>query len=357
MISAIIVNYHDHTLTAQAVASVLVDQPDAQVIVIDNSADAAEAEALRDCLPATVDYIVSPENVGFGRACNMGYARARYDLILLLNPDALIRNGCIAALVDCMRKTPDAGAVSPLAVWDDDAQWLLSPSNLAVPLTEFGLALAVRVPWVGRRVSLGFRRWVLNCIGTQTSVRQRMLSGGHILVRRDAVEKTGGLLFDPAFFMYFEDTDLCIRLQQAGYSLYLLPQATAVHAWCATRSKSDLAEASYRLYFGKHFSDSRFLRLKGWIERVFPTLNLPLCRELGVCDEPPVFEVPNSIQNDWILELSPHPLFIPAFYYFGNGISCSIPATLWARLGQGEYWARIGNGKGTCFCAFHWRVR
>ncbi|MDY0191627.1 MAG: glycosyltransferase family 2 protein [Desulfuromonas sp.] len=342
MITTIIVNYHSYGLTARAAASVLADQPDAQVIVIDNSEDEFEAKALCAAVDPRVECIINSENTGFGRACNLGYEHARHDLILLLNPDAMLLEGCTAALVDFLHRTPKAGAVSPKVFWDDQKQWLLPPAQLPTPSTELGLALALRKPWFGKLVSKGFQYWALRCLGSTAAVRQRMLSGGCMLLKRSAIEAAGGL-FDPVFFMYYEDTDLCLRLQKSGFALYLLPAAQAVHKWCAGSNKNTLMQTSRQLYFNKHFSDSRVLSWLYSLEQNSPSLHLPESRHIGLCTDPKALPLPEGMSTGTPVALSPHPLFIPAIYYIGKSNCLIINNKLWQRLGTGRYWLRIGT--------------
>ncbi len=355
MVTAIIVNYHRHLLTTRAAASVLADQPDAQVIVIDNSADTEEARALQNLLPDQVTCQIAPENLGFGKACNLGYARARHDWVLLLNPDAFVLKGCITALVSFLQKTPRAGAVAPLTYWDKAQQWLLPPALLPTPATELTLTLALGWPWLGRFVSQKFRSWALTGIRSEQPVPQRMLSGGHMLLRRSAVDAAGGL-FDPDFFMYFEDTDLCVRLHKAGFQLYLVPQAQAVHAWESDGGKGELAAGSRLLYFQKQFPGSLLFTACQRLERDSPALNLHESRQLGLRQDPLQLAVPPELHGGWVLEISPHPLLVPALYCFGRGDQAQITEQVWALLGGGEYWARIGSPEGNGLQRFRFSV-
>ncbi|MEI6215286.1 MAG: glycosyltransferase [Desulfuromonadales bacterium] len=355
MITAVTINYFSHQLTVRAALSVLADRPDAQVIVVDNSECADEATSLRELLPPQVDLIVTPENIGFGRACNLGFAAARHDLILLLNPDAIVLPGCLDALAGFLRQTPQAGAVAPLAWWDREKTWLLPPGQLPTPVSELSMSLALRFPRWGARVSMSFRKKAQACFRSRAAVRQRMLSGGHVLLRRSAVEKAGGP-FDPALFMYYEDTDLCRRLDRAGFGLYLLPGAEVVHEWCCTQDKGHLSRVSHEYYFGKHFSGSPLLRVFKRLERSGLPLRLPEHHDLGLCRVPPRFPVAAGVQGEWLMEISPQPLFVPALYHFGSGSEACIPEEIWERLGPGRYWLRIGPPDGGDCSLFSWEI-
>lgn len=357
MVTAIIVNYHGHRLTARAAASVLADQPDAQVVVVDNSADPLEAQALQAALPPRATCLIAPENLGFGKACNLGFEHAESEWILLLNPDAIVLPGCIAALVNFLEVTPRAGAAAPLAYWDREQNWLLPPAQLPTPATELVMALALRHPWLGNQVSHRFRQWALRCIRSQQPVRQRMLSGGVVLLRCSAVQAAGGL-FDPGFFMYFEDTDLCMRLHKAGFQLYLVPGARAVHCWEAAPDKAALSVPSRLRYFQKQFPGSVLFALRQWLDhRHRLPLHLPAGGELGDCQSAPEFPVSPELRRGWVLEISPNPLLVPALYRFGQGEECRISSEVWSLLGPGRYWARLAGPDGERAARFGWSIK
>ena len=356
MVTTIIVNFRDHLLTARAAASVLADQPDAQVIVVDNSADAIEAHRLQAALPPQVTCLIAPENLGFGRGCNLGFLQARHEWILLLNPDAVVLQGCIATLMTFLEENPEAGAAAPLAYWDSEQAWLLPPAQLPTPATELMMAAAVRWPWLGRLISRRFRRWALSCVRSEVPVVQQMLSGGLVMLRRTAIIDAGGL-FDPDFFMYFEDTDLCRRLQKAGFQLYLLPAAKAQHAWEAAPQKVSLSVPSRLLYFQKQFPGSLLSALLKYLERRGFPVRLPPDTDLGTVQTPPDFPVQPAIQGGWLLEISPQPLLVPALYCFGNGDRCRISEEVWVLLGPGDYWARLADPAGNAAVRFHWMIK
>ena len=240
MISVLIVNYFCHALTAGAVHSVLTDDPTAQVIVVDNSNDQDEVENLRKTLTGRAELVVATTNLGFGRACNLALEQALGEWILLLNPDAFIMPGCLQKLVSTLQLYPRVGAVSPLAQWDEAGIFLLPPGQMQTPAWEWILAIGLRFPVFGRLVSMRFRAYALRCLYAPRPIRQSMLSGGHMFLRRSAIDAIGGL-FDPTFFMYYEDTDLCRRLTKAGFELILNPAARAVHQWRHDPVKSEFA--------------------------------------------------------------------------------------------------------------------
>lgn len=344
MITTIIVNYKSYQLTLQAVQSVMADTPDGQIIVVDNSEDATEAVALQAGLPQGVELCISPQNVGFGRACNLGFERAKHDWIFLLNPDASVLPGCMERLRSFLAATPRAGAVSPLSYWDHAHTWYLPPGQMPSPAVDFWMNLAMRFPWLGAKVSNGFRAWALRCLKGAVPTELNMLSGGHLLLRRSAIAAAGGL-FDDKIFMYFEDTDLCRRLKNAGYGLYFLPTAHAIHSWQCQPGKAHLSGDSHRYYLRKHFPKSRWHIAQAFVERRFPVRIAPSV-DLGVLTAPPVLEVPPAFQTGWVLEASAHPLMVPSVYFCGDGASATFSAEVWPFIGEGNYWIQLSPAKG-----------
>ena len=354
MVTAIIVNYFSSALCSRAALSILTDQPDAQVIVVDNSSNENEFVALRKALPVSVACLNAEQNLGFGRACNLAFEHAKYDWILLLNPDAYVLNGCIAALVAFMHEQPQAGAVAPLVFWDRQRTWLLPPAQLPTPARQLATACARSWRPVARFNSLGFRRQAVKLLRSEQAVAQEMLSGGHMLLRKAAITAAGGL-FDRNIFMFYEDTDLCLRLRNNGYRLYLLPAALAVHEWCCRQTKNHLIKQSYNYYFQKHFSGSR---LSLWAQKFgawFPVAGNAY-PDLGTFTQPPLLPVPQKIQKSWLLELSPLETFIPALYRFGHGPEATLTEELWQRLDSGEYFFRLGEIGGKKLQSFRLQI-
>ncbi len=198
-------------------------------------------------------------------------------------------------------------------------------------------------PWSWR----GKQHWVSR-LGSQTVKKQYCRKaedaiGGHMLLRKSAITAAGGL-FDDNIFMYFEDTDLCRRLKNAGYGLYLLPTARAIHSWQCQPEKAHLSEASHRYYLNKHFPSSRWNVAQSFLKRHLQP-RLPSSVDLGVLNEPPNLPVPQGWQSGWILEGSAQPLMVPAAYLAGVGPVATFSAEVWSLLGKGNYWIQLSPAR------------
>ncbi|QBY00703.1 glycosyltransferase family 2 protein [Rhodophyticola sp. CCM32] len=173
------------------------------VVLVDNgSADVAEIEAMAEAHGATC--VASPENLGFGRACNLGAARATTELILFLNPDTTLAPGAINALLAGADRYPQASAFNPA---------ILSASGL--PAFRRSSVLLPRHMWLPRQAP-----------SEDTEVP--ILSGAALLVRRKAFDRIGG--FDPHIFLYHEDDDLSLRLKAESGPLMYIHEARIHHS-------------------------------------------------------------------------------------------------------------------------------
>lgn len=345
MIASIIVNYFGHRLVQDAAESLLRDRPDMEVIVVDNSVDAEENRLLRQVLDSRVKVITNDSNTGFGAACNTGIASTQAEFIMLLNPDTQVIAGCMDKLQAALERMPRLGAVSPAQLWEPSGRFRLPPAWLPTGVEMWCIEQAWRSHRVATKISNAYRNLALRVWhpdGAQV-VAQRALSGGAVLLRRSAALQHGSA-FDPAFFMYYEDSDFCWRLKKAGWQLAMVPDAYVLHEWEHTSAKVDFMEKSKQIYIDKHFAGRG-----AWQQRMARCMQTtPLAAPLG-CQEhdksSPVLDVPAAWHDAWLLELSPSALLIPAVGCLGSGPKAEIPRHLIERLGAGPLYARIGPSR------------
>jgi GT2 family glycosyltransferase len=363
---AIIVNYETSDLALGAVGSVLgsASSGPVDVVVVDNSEDSAEAEALRSKLPSTTHLLVSPKNIGFGRACNRAFQQFPAEYILLLNPDARLLPGCLERLQKTLSSSRRMGAVAPHVFWDDGCTFSLPPSYppslmfLAPVLASWGPRAPINVLLSGI-----WRRYAVKVWRSHRPVGARNLSGGLVLLKREAVLNAGGL-FDPRFFLYFEDTDLFLRLRKSGYKLVLEPRARAIHYYdqCG-RQDREVKRAhmvrSHRIFLQKHGKG-----WKSWLDTLPGGLKNLIKPDGGGLEEPEftspfVLEVSPQLRRGWLFEWSPNPDLVPAVGRFGQGLFLDFPAECWAMLAPGRYFGRLGSPRGFGLNAqrFSWEVQ
>jgi GT2 family glycosyltransferase len=349
---AVIVNYKSCAHTLKAVQSVLVSESlgPISVVVLDNSASPEETEGLRSNLPPSVSLRVNDSNRGFGFACNQAFEEFSGDGILLINPDARLLPGCLKQLQKTLFSGSDVGAVSPQLFWDDNRKFYLPPPY-PIPLFEFRSLLSSRGSrsLVNRLISFLWRKKSIKLWQSEQPLAVSNLSGGLVLLDRSAVLRAGGL-FDPRFFLYFEDTDLFLRLTGKGYRLLIEPRANAIHYHdqCGRHElleKRRLMTESHDIFLEKHG--------KTWKLKTKKTLTRFLGPGLGengsngpVFRKPFSLNVPLSLQKGWLFEWSPNPDLVPAAGRFGSGSKMRFPETCWELLSPGRYYGRLGSIKG-----------
>ena len=171
---------------------------------------------------AAVRVVRNRHNRGFGAAANQGIAASSAPLVLLLNPDARIVGGTLAALAKVARDRPRAGAVGALVRNPDGS---IQPSARRVPRMGEALGHAFLGPIApGNRWTRAYTmaEW------DRASEREvEWVSGSAMLLRREALDEVG--LFDEGYFMYVEDVDLCTRLRRAGWQVLFSPELEVVH--------------------------------------------------------------------------------------------------------------------------------
>ena len=345
---AIVVNYHSAALSLEAVRSVLSSRSlgAIQVVVADNSTDESEAVYLRKHLPNAVVLRVNAENMGFGRACNVVTDEHDAELILLLNPDARLLPDCLIRLQQTLLSSRHIGAVGPQIYWDQKNGYFLPPSYPPM-LLWIEPVVSIWGPYsrLWRLLSAVWRQFAVYIWRAKSPVRVTNLSGGHVLLKKEAIVTAGGL-FDPRFFLYYEDTDLFVRLRAAGYGLVVEPRAEVIHLYdqCDPRNLADKRShmiASQRLFQEKH--------IRGW-KRYLKRLGIRFRKVLKISIEPEIkptynssfrFLVPDSLVGEWLFEWSPNPNFIPAAGKFGTGVQVVFTENEWNLLSPGVYYGRL----------------
>jgi GT2 family glycosyltransferase len=341
-LSVILVNYHTARHTIDAIASVTAQDAVAtpEIIVVDNSASDAENALLSAHLPDTVTCIRNPENTGFASACNLAFAQSSGEFLLLLNPDARLLPGALSKLTDCLTNHSDAGAVGPRVYWDDGCRFLMPPSTYPSLSGFYREAVSSAIPHFSTHPSLHFREKALQAWTCTTTMPAEALSGGHVLIRREAIQRCGGL-FDPRFFMYWEDTDLMHRLKRHGYRLYLEPGAECLHYYEHSHVKDRLIAEGWSAYQQKHLRGDIRFQLINTLNKHLPPTRTPYIESIAANREKLVFPVPAELRNAWLLEIGASPQLIPAIGHFGSGSTAEVDASLFRRLREKTYFARL----------------
>ena len=225
-VSVVMVSYNTRELTLAAIASVFdsITEPGfgVEVIVVDNASGDGSADAIAARFPE-VRLIRSADNLGFGRGNNLGAKGARGEALFLLNTDTIVRPGGIETLHRTLMADETIGITGPF-LENADGSYQCSMTSFPSVWRTF-----CHYSWLDRI----FPRSAFFADGNMAHADPLVprdvdiINGAALMIRRDLYESING--FDPDFFMYFEEPDLCLRVSQRGFRARYTPAARVVH--------------------------------------------------------------------------------------------------------------------------------
>jgi len=223
-VSVLIVGYHAYGEMDRCLTSLALHEPDAEVIVVDHDADTGRGRALVAAHPR-VKYVARQGNPGFGAGVNDGARLATAPMFLLLNPDVELHAPVVRPLVECLERHDHVAIVGGRI---READGTIQASARRFP--DLSTAFGGRTSWL-TRISPGnplSRRNLSTSFGSQeTALRVDWVSGAFTMIRADVFRALGG--FDERFFMYWEDSDLCLRALRSGWTTMYEPGAEVLH--------------------------------------------------------------------------------------------------------------------------------
>lgn len=238
-VAAVVVDYHAGEALVACVDSLRVNGVASVVVVVNG-----EPDSLPDGLGNRAITLVTPElNLGYGRGVNRGAAAApRTTYLLVSNPDVVLHEGAVAAMVRFLEANPRVGIAGPRIQRPDGT---LYPSQRVFPNFWLAGAHALLAPlWPSNPATRRYRS--VRPDGTLDWV-----SGACFLIRRDAFEAAGG--FDERYFMFAEDMALCWRLREIGFAAAAVSDAVVTHIEGLSRQR-----ASRAMVVAHHVSAMRF---------------------------------------------------------------------------------------------------
>jgi GT2 family glycosyltransferase len=189
------------------------DYPEVEIILVDNGSKDGTIPIISEKYPQAL-WIQNRENLGYALGNNLGieYALSRgADAVFLVNNDTRLHESCISSLMNTLQNDTKIGIIGPMVyTWDQN-----KTISSAGGMVECQMAHAVNVG-MGEKDT-----------GQYTARYVDFVNGCGIMVRREALQRVGGL--DPLFFMYWEETDWCMRTKKAGFEVYFNPAGKMDH--------------------------------------------------------------------------------------------------------------------------------
>lgn len=264
--SIVIVNYNGGTVVLDCLHSIFqhLAAEKTEVLVVDNCSQDDSPDWITQKFPK-VHLLRQTRNWGFGTANNIGVRHAKGKYLLLLNADTRLTQNILPTLIAKLTQQTDIGMVGPRLV-NPDGSFQLSIAH------EIGLWGEFRtLQQVWRYRNPANRPALAKQYGRDRSVE--IIVGAAMLMERTLFERVEG--FDEAFFMYFEESDLCQRVRAQGYQILYTPEVSLVHlgGYSVAQSAAKMADVyrqSQRYYYQKHRPPweqhvlHQYLRLKQW---------------------------------------------------------------------------------------------
>jgi GT2 family glycosyltransferase len=260
-LSIVIVNYNVKYFLEQCLDSVsrATENIAAEILVVDNHSSDGSVEHLTLRFPNVI-FIANRENTGFSRANNQAITQTQGEYILLLNPDTIVGENSLINVCRFMDEHPEAGAVG-VKMLDGYGKFLPeSKRGFPSPWNSFCRLSGLSKLFPRSKCFGGYH---LKFLDNNTVHPVDILAGAFMLVRKEAIEKSGGL--DECFFMYGEDIDWSYRIACSGYTNYYFPEPIVHYKGESTKKDIQYVKHFYEamlLFFNKHYPHSnRFFKL------------------------------------------------------------------------------------------------
>ena len=263
-VSIILVNYNSSALLRQCLKSIYEQTKEIpfEIIVVDNASSDNSREIVCSEF-SNVQLIKSAENLGFSRGNNLGASLAKGTYLLFLNTDTILFENSIKVLSDFLDKHPDVGAIGPKILFEDGC-FQLSSGRLPNLFREFIDKIVYSLARKWRKVICPLlERW------HNTAKSVGWLTGACLMVRQSAFSQVNG--FDENLFMYFEDKDLCKRINASGWQIMYYPSTSTIHLLAGSSSSVDkqkingLYRTSQLYYYRKHLGRLQFTIVRWYL--------------------------------------------------------------------------------------------
>jgi GT2 family glycosyltransferase len=251
LVSAIVVNWNGGAMLLDALASLFAQTwPSLEVILVDNASTDGSAEQAKRTFGCRLKVVQNARNEGFAGGNNAGFRAASGEWMFLLNSDAVCDPDAVAELMQFVADKPDVGQLACRIVQMDQPHFFDSTGLLLYP---DGIART--------------RGWQEKDIGQYDRAEEVLAPHGcACALRTSMLDRIGD--FDEDFFCYFEDLDLGMRGQLAGWKCWYVPGSRVRHRKSSTAG-------NYSVFKAYHVERNRYFCLWKWMPR-FLVLVSPL---------------------------------------------------------------------------------
>lgn len=250
-VSIVIINYKTIELTTACIHSVIEHTKGVhyEIILIENGTNEFNHENTKQWSDK-LQLIISPENIGFSKANNLGIAQAKAKYILLLNSDTYLQQDAITATYQFLEKNKQVGVVSPRLVYPDGRHQSVAQR---FPSVRYGLFELLRIQKLipkrlAGKILLG------SFFNHQETVAVDWVWGAFFMFPKSILNQLPMGKLDDSYFMYWEDVQWCWDIARLGYKIYFFADAELVHIHQGSKGqKNELMKRNGVVFLTKNY--------------------------------------------------------------------------------------------------------
>ncbi len=225
-VTVVIVNYNAGIFLAECVSRAL--SQSSKVIIVDNASIDTSLILCQQSFPETsaLQIIRNNQNLGFAKACNIGFAHVNTDYVLFLNPDCELAQFAVKSMHEVLECDPEAGMAGGLLLNQDGSEQRGGRRAIPTPLLAmnraFGLHYLSRI-WPELFSDFNLDKQPV----PKSPIAVEAISGACMLIKSKVMKQVG--LWDEEYFLHCEDLDLCMRFKLSKWKVLFVPAAHIVH--------------------------------------------------------------------------------------------------------------------------------
>lgn len=227
LISIVTANSQKIFQTLDTLIASLEEQPNIEILIFDNCSTPEYQEKLKGYLRYHyIKIYFNVENKGFGYGHNHNLLSSQAPYAVIFNPDVLVEEQTIVELVQLLKEHPECAMLAPKILNEDGTTQYLIRQRLAV----FDYILRfIPFRFVKQLFEKRLAKFECRKLPEDVNSYVRMISGSFMVVDVKKFKEING--FDERYFMYFEDNDLCLKAEKAGYKLLYTPKYSIIHLY------------------------------------------------------------------------------------------------------------------------------
>lgn len=237
-------------------------------IVVDNNSSDSTIEKVKHF--PHVQLIANTNNRGFGAANNQGTEIACGEFLLFLNPDMVVQEGSLERMYEWMKSHPDVG-IAGVKLVDENGKPNIEALPRRFPKVWEQVALILKLPHLFPGI---LNKYLMKGFDTEKEQEVDSVRAAFMVVRRQVIESLGWI-FDPRYYIWFEDVDTCKEVHRLGLKLVYTPIVTCVDFVGQSFKKRDT------LWKQKNFTRSMLTYFQKW-EPWYKWIWIAIFRPVGI---------------------------------------------------------------------------